>query len=79
MNPKTGCPSAKDRKEYSIFLNEQTHILFAYLQVEDAALLDELPQHAIMQRWWSYMKDIMETNPDGSPVVISLKEVFYLP
>jgi L-rhamnose mutarotase len=32
-----------------------------------------------MKKWWSYMKDIMEINEDNSPVVISLKEVFYLP
>jgi len=25
------------------------------------------------------MKDIMETNPDNSPVSVPLKEVFYLP
>jgi len=31
-----------------------------------------------MKKWWTYMKDIMETNPDNSPVSISLKEVFYL-
>jgi L-rhamnose mutarotase len=32
-----------------------------------------------MQRWWKYMGDIMESNPDSSPVQTSLKEVFYLP
>jgi L-rhamnose mutarotase len=32
-----------------------------------------------MQRWWKYMGDIMESNPDSSPVQTPLKEVFYLP
>ena len=32
-----------------------------------------------MQKWWAYMKDIMETNADNSPVSTSLEEVFYLP
>ncbi|MFX7845269.1 L-rhamnose mutarotase [Acinetobacter baumannii] len=32
-----------------------------------------------MKKWWHYMKDIMETNSDESPVSIPLKEVFYLP
>jgi L-rhamnose mutarotase len=32
-----------------------------------------------MQRWWAYMRDIMASNPDNSPVTTSLKEVFYLP
>ena len=29
-------------------------------------------------RWWDYMADIMETNPDNSPVSIDLKPVFHL-
>jgi L-rhamnose mutarotase len=32
-----------------------------------------------MQRWWKYMADIMESNPDNSPIQTPLKEVFYLP
>jgi L-rhamnose mutarotase len=31
-----------------------------------------------MRKWWAFMKDIMETNEDDSPVAIPLKEVFYL-
>ena len=66
-------------REYSIFLEEKTGQLFAYLKIEDAEMLEKLPAHPVMQRWWDYMKDIMETNPDHSPVSIPLKEVFYLP
>ncbi|MFT4017927.1 MAG: L-rhamnose mutarotase [Agriterribacter sp.] len=66
-------------QEYSIFLDEQTNNLFGYLQVNDAQAMDDLPKHPVMQRWWNYMKDIMETNPDASPVSIPLKEVFYMP
>lgn len=66
-------------KEYSIFLDEQTNDLLGYLTVNDASKLDELPQQPVMQKWWAYMKDIMETNDDNSPVNIPLKEVFYLP
>lgn len=65
--------------DYSIFLDEQTHSLFGVLKVNDELSLDALPQQEIMQRWWTYMKDIMDTNPDHSPVSIPLKEVFYLP
>jgi L-rhamnose mutarotase len=65
--------------EYSIFLDETTYSLFGMLKMEDAQLLDDLPQHPVMQKWWLYMKDIMECNPDNSPVSIPLKEVFYLP
>jgi L-rhamnose mutarotase len=66
-------------KDYSIFLDEETNVLFAYLTVDDVSKLNDLPNEVIMKKWWEYMKDIMETNEDSSPVNISLKEVFYLP
>ncbi len=66
-------------QQYSIFLDEATNDLFGYLTIEDAVKLDALQQHPVMQKWWAYMKDIMETNDDNSPVTIPLKEVFYLP
>jgi len=66
-------------EDYSIFLDNETNILFGVLKVKDAMKLDDLPNHPVMKKWWSYMKDIMESNNDGSPVSISLKEVFYLP
>jgi L-rhamnose mutarotase len=64
--------------DYSIYLDEETNILFSFLKVEDATALDHLPQQAVMQRWWSYMKDIMDSYPDNSPVTFPLKEVFYM-
>ena len=66
-------------KDYSIFLDEKTNDLFAYLTIDDAIKLDELPNEPIMKKWWSYMKDLMETHEDDSPVTIPLKEVFHLP
>jgi L-rhamnose mutarotase len=65
--------------DYSIFLDAKTRTLFAYLQIANAKKLDELPQEPVMQRWWAYMKDIMESNPDHSPVTVTLREVFYQP
>lgn len=35
-------------------------------------------ENEIVKRWWDYMADIMEVNPDNSPVSISLEEVFYM-
>ena len=66
-------------EDYSIFLDKETNILIGFLKVEDAMKLDELPNHPVMKKWWAYMKDIMETNRDNSPVSVSLQEVFYLP
>ena len=66
-------------QSYSIFLDMETNSLFGCLTIDDPAILDELPKHPVMQKWWDYMKDIMETNEDHSPVSTPLKEVFYLP
>ena len=64
--------------DYSIFLDQDSLTLFAVQKLaEDHKTLD-LPNHPIMQKWWAYMSDIMETNPDHSPVVRPLEEVFYL-
>jgi L-rhamnose mutarotase len=65
-------------EDYSIFLDEETHILFALLKIENPTLLDTLPAHDVMQKWWKYMGDIMDANADNSPVVKPLIDVFYL-
>lgn len=64
--------------EYSIFLDEETNALFGVMDVEDELLLDKLPDHPVMQKWWKFMGDIMASNPDHSPVSVGLKEMFYL-
>ena len=66
-------------EDYSIFLDEDTNSLFGVLKIDNPLKLDELPQHPVMKKWWAHMKDIMESNPDNSPVSVPLKEVFYLP
>jgi len=65
--------------EYSIFLDAETNNLFGVLKAADPSALDDLPASPVMQRWWAYMKDIMESNADNSPVSIPLQEVFYMP
>jgi L-rhamnose mutarotase len=65
-------------REYSIFLEETTLKLFAILRVDDPSGLDRLAAQPVMRRWWEYMKDLMDTHEDGSPVVVPLTEVFYL-
>mgnify|MGYP000649588802 CR=1 FL=1 len=65
-------------RNYSIFLDEETNILFGYIELEDAKLWNKFGENAICQKWWEYMSDIMETNPDSSPVSVDLKEMFHL-
>jgi L-rhamnose mutarotase len=65
-------------RNYSIHLDPQTHVLFAYLELADGHRMDDLPDHPVMRRWWDFMKDIMAANPDGSPVTAPLVEMFHL-
>jgi L-rhamnose mutarotase len=64
--------------DYSIFLDETTNSLFGVMKANDRAKLNDLPSSPVMQKWWKYMRDIMESNPDNSPVSTPLTEVFYL-
>lgn len=69
----------KGIEDYSIFLDEKTGDLIGVLKVEEPRAMESLPDHPVMKKWWTYMKDIMESNPDHSPVSIPLTEVFHLP
>jgi L-rhamnose mutarotase len=64
--------------DYSIFLDEETNILFACQKQGGAQSSQDLGSNPVVQKWWTYMVDIMETNPDNSPVTVPLEEVFYL-
>ena len=64
--------------DYSIYLDEETGTLFAFQKLKDHNQSAALPQNPVMKKWWSYMADIMDTNPDNSPVSIELKEVFHM-
>ncbi|KQT21790.1 L-rhamnose mutarotase [Chryseobacterium sp. Leaf404] len=63
---------------YSIFLDEETNILFGVLDCSNEQKYKDLPSHAVMQKWWEYNKDLMETNEDHSPKSVGLEDVFYL-
>lgn len=64
--------------DYSIFWDKSTNILFAVQKTEGEQGSQDLGSTEIVQKWWAYMADIMETNPDNSPVSIPLPEVFYM-
>jgi L-rhamnose mutarotase len=64
--------------DYSIFLDEESHILFGKMTVENSTSLKSLPESTVMKKWWAFMKDIMITNDDDSPVSIPLKQVFFM-
>ena len=64
--------------DYSIYLDEKTLTLFAFQKLSDDNTADKLPNNPVVQKWWDYMADIMEYNPDDTPAVSPLKEVFHM-
>ena len=64
--------------DYSIFWDEETNVLFGVQKQAGVQSSQDLGENPIVKKWWEYMADIMETNPDNSPVTIPLEEVFYL-
>ena len=65
--------------DYSIFLDPETNILFAVFKRTKDHRMEELPKHEVMQRWWSFMGDIMTTQEDGAPLVKPLELMFHMP
>ncbi|MCR5421376.1 MAG: L-rhamnose mutarotase [Lachnospiraceae bacterium] len=63
---------------YTIFLDKETNTLFGYIEIEDEELWNQQADDEINRKWWDYMADIMETNPDNSPVCVDFKPVFHL-
>lgn len=64
--------------DYSIFLDPETLALFAVQKVSDDNTAHLLPHDPVVRKWWDHMADIMETNPDHSPVCMPLPEMFHL-
>ena len=65
-------------RNYSIFLDEETHVLYGYLEVEDEEAWARSADTQINRKWWDYMADIMKVNPDNSPVCMDFRQVFHL-
>ena len=64
--------------DYSIYWDKETNILFAFQKVDGNAGSQDMGSYPIVQKWWNYMADIMEVNPDKSPISIPLPEMFHL-
>ena len=87
MYLKPGCEAEYEKRallsqngvsDYSIYWDKETNILFAFQKTEGGAGSQDLGNTEIVQKWWDYMADIMEVNPDNSPVSIPLPEVFHM-
>jgi L-rhamnose mutarotase len=64
--------------DYSIFLDRRTGSLFASQKLTDDTTQATLPDHPVMRKWWDHMAELMEVNPDKSPVCLPLEEVFHM-
>jgi len=65
-------------RSYSIYLDAETNLLFAYVELENDERWDAIAQTDVCRRWWKYMREVMPSNPDNSPVSRELREVFHL-
>jgi L-rhamnose mutarotase len=63
---------------YSIFMYPETRQLFGYVEIEDESRWNAIAETPECRRWWTWMKDLMPSNPDHSPISTPLKEVFHL-
>ena len=63
--------------DYSIYLDEETHTLFAFQKLAAGHTADDLPGNPVVRKWWDFMSDIMEYNVDNTPVAIPLEEMFH--
>ena len=65
-------------KNYSIFWDKDTDILFGYIEIEDEEKWAKAADTEINRKWWDFMAPLMETHPDNSPVTIELPLMFHL-
>jgi L-rhamnose mutarotase len=65
-------------RDYSIWHDPETDILFGTHLKTDKNRLDELFEQPVMKKWFVMQTDIMDTNPDKTPVQIPLVNMFQL-
>lgn len=65
-------------KTYTIFLDRKTNDLFAYAEAADLEKWQAIAETETCRKWWDYMAPLMPTNPDKSPVVGELEEIFHI-
>ncbi len=63
---------------YTIFLDDATGDLFAYVEFESEARWNAVADTDACRRWWRHMREIMPSNADDSPVSEPLREVFHM-
>jgi len=65
-------------QSYTIYLDPDTNDLFAYAEIESDERWAAIAGTDVCRRWWRFMREVMPSNPDDSPVARDLREVFHL-
>jgi len=65
-------------RNYSIYLDPATSVLFAYAEIESEERWVAIASTEVCKRWWRHMRELMPSNPDDSPVSTELREVFHI-
>ena len=65
-------------RNYSIFLDRETGDLFGYAEIESEERWQAIATTDVCRRWWTYMRELMPSNPDDEPISRPLYEVFHL-
>jgi len=65
-------------QKYSIFLDAKTSDLFAYAEIESEERWAAIAATDVCRKWWHTMRELMPSNPDGSPMSRDLTEVFHI-
>ncbi len=63
---------------YSIFLDKETSQLFSYVEIKSEEKWKSIAETKACKKWWAFMKEIMLSNPDNSPVERELRQVFHI-
>ncbi|MES2426150.1 MAG: L-rhamnose mutarotase [Bacteroidota bacterium] len=62
--------------DYHIYFDHETDILFAVHNDDQQGAI--FKKDETLEKWWAYMADLMDVNPDNSPVAVPLEQVFQL-
>lgn len=62
-------------RSYSIYRHGL--LLFAYIERDTPAAEGKPARDSIVWTWWEHMAPHMETNPDTSPVIEPVEEMFH--
>jgi L-rhamnose mutarotase len=65
-------------QNYSIYLDPETNDLFGYVELGSEERWAEVASTDVCRRWWRFMREIMPSNADDSPVSRDLQEVFHI-